>query len=288
MSSTHLTTLFLLISVIGVLAHSMIDYNLQFVGIALPFWMCLAFLASITMEETVNTSSFFHWRCSRTFTQLKLVLALLLMLTAITEGYLLCTSSIARHYEAQGNTDAALSWYKKAQHEWFSRDMYLSEAQLFMQKDDLPAAQDALDLYMTENAQDARAWKIQSIVAEKQKDTLLAQQSVDTAYAYGKYTDLQNFALLLTSGKDAKRLTELRARKQEFDQLFSDYADALLHNTHFIDLSLAPEEILEVSRNLSALYPTDSVRYHKIARDAFNHATDERLLQKARPRGILW
>lgn len=283
-------TIMLLLAVIGVIAHNMIDYNLQFVGVAMPFWIALGFLVvpAVTAIQESMSSSFMRWKFSQYLIRFKIIFAFTLLAVLLVEGYPLILSSIGRHAEVAGRADEALLWYKKAQFEWFSRDMYLSEAQIYLDKKDTGKAMEAVNRYLASNKQDPRVWKLRAMIALRMGDLPLAEQSIDQAYAYGKYTDLQILELLLETAKDPQRKLALLPRKEEFDTLFSDYATAIEHDTHFIDLSQAPEMLLQIGRDLANLYPSDDIRYAQIARNAFHHAEQERTVNTARKPGILW
>ncbi len=284
-----ITSILLMISVIGVLAHCMIDYNLQFVAIALPFWMCLGMLVvpAGPKHESAATS-FLRWKMFRYMFVVKTLLALSLLIITGFEGTELILSSLGRHAEAAGQTDIALQWYRKAQNEWFSRDMHLSEAMLLLQKDDPSAALKEIELYKKENAFDPRGWKIQGIAQLRAKNLQDAEESFAEAYRLGKYTDLGILDLLLQTDRDPQAKAALLGRKIEFDTLFSAYADAIEHNTHFIALSQNVEELMAVSRELSDLFPNDAQHYKQIARRAYGHAQEERQKLTARTPGILW
>jgi hypothetical protein len=49
--SLSIQTVSVLIAVLGVLAHNLIDFNLQFVGIALPFWLLLSMLVPSQQQD---------------------------------------------------------------------------------------------------------------------------------------------------------------------------------------------------------------------------------------------
>lgn len=283
-----MNAVFLLVAVLGVAAHSMIDYNFQFVGIALPFWLCVGFLMVPRPRKESIATSFMHWKFSRYLIRLKIFLAVLLLGTAFTEGIGLMQSSLGRHAEAAGEPTQALQWYARAKHEWFSRDMHLSEAQLYLQKDDPVSALQAIDLYIDQNALDARAWKLRAMALLRNQDLPAATASIEKAYALGKYTDLGMLDVLLQTARDPAQKEKLLTRKLEFDTLFSAYADAIEQNTHFIALSQNVEELLSVARSLSQLFPTDERRYKQIARRAADHAREEREIFSAQATGMLW
>jgi hypothetical protein len=123
---------FLLIAVLGVLAHNLIDYNLQFVGIALPFWMMLGILSGsahcrlpamplpVTDGHIADPNTL-----NKKIVQLfELCIAVILLFIAFYEGLFLLTSSMGRHAEVRDDTVIALRWYDRSTGEFFSRDMH--------------------------------------------------------------------------------------------------------------------------------------------------------------------
>lgn len=284
-----LSSVFMMLSVIGVSAHCMIDYNLQFVGIALPFWICLGLLiVPVLPKHESAATSFVHWKMNRSLFLFKLALSCVLLAVTLFEGINLLYSSFGRHAEARGETDVALQWYHKARYELFSRDMHLSQSMLLLQKEDPAGALKEANLYIEQNAYDARGWKIRGIALLHDQKFLEAQKSFEQAYTLGKYTDLGILDLLLQTARDPQTKALLISRKIEFDTLFSDYALAIEQNTHFIALSQNVEELMSVSRELSDLFPTDAQNYKQIARRANSHAMEERQKLTARTPGILW
>jgi hypothetical protein len=284
-----LTSILLIVSVVGVIAHNMIDYNFQFVAVALPFWLCLGFLVvPCPAKNDSAATSFLRWKLSQYFFYGKIVIACALLTVTTIEGGELLISSLGRHAEGTGQIDAALQWYHDARYQWFSRDLHLSEAQLFLEKNDAPAALRALDIYQSQNAFDARGWKLRGMALLREQKNADAEEALNKAYALGKFTDLGILTLLLQTGRDEHIRADLVTRKMEFDTLFSDYADAIEKNTHFIALSQNVEELLSVSRELSILFPTDEKRYKQIAQHANAHAQEERSKLTARAPGILW
>lgn len=285
---TSITTM-LLVGVFGLLAHNMIDYNLQFVAIGLPFWILLGLVASTGLQTQAITGHSFHsWNRLRILLKIEVFLAALMLLVTLFEGSQLFLSSLGRHAENRGDAAAALRWYRSAASETFSRDMHLSEAQLFANVGDLPAALDAVHAYIKKNAEDARGWTLLGSLELRGNRPQNALTALSHAYDLGKYTDLGILELLLKTASMTPSASALVARKLEFDELFSAYGDAIEQNTHFIDLSTNPEHLMAVSRQLSRLFPLDADRYQRIARKAYAHAEEVRKEQNAKRMGMLW
>ncbi len=276
-------------AVLGVLAHNMIDYNLQFIAIKLPMWIVIAILyAPAAAGRTDKTSSFRQWKASRFAIKIEFLLALALLVVTAVEGYYLVTSSYARHAEADGNAAEALMWYERSEGEQFGRDMLLSKSVLLMDAGRTQEAGDALDGYAAINPHDARVWKLKGILALKTGDDAMAFESIAKAYELGRMTDLGITTLYLQAARSAGKPDAIRLRKTEIDTLFSSYANAIGQNTHFIALSRNVEELQTVARLLGEIFPLEAKRYLTIARQAADHAETERTRLTSRKPGILW
>lgn len=287
--SNDARTIALLLSVLGVLAHNMIDYNLQFVGIALPWWIALALLSvHLAGKRPVSRASFAQWRITRSFFRIEHVMLAALFAVVAWEGTFLVLSSLGRHAEAVGDTRIALQWYERAAPEWFSRDLLLARATLLEREGLLDASDAVLAESLTENAVDSRAWRLRAELALRRKQPDLALRYAAHAYELGRYTDIGILGTLIDAGLAADEGGELKARKQEFDALFSGYATAVTANTHFIALGGSPEALQGIAERLGRLFPNDARRYVAIAKDALAHAQAERASFAARPIGLLW
>ncbi len=282
-------TISLLLGVLGVLAHNLIDYNLQFVGIVLPLWIALALLSTHLAEKRpVSRASFSHWRIARSLSRIESVVTVLLVVLIAWEGAFLVVSSVGRRAEAEGDTRTALTWYEWARPEWFSRDLLLARARLLEQQGLLEESDAVLGQSLKENAVDARAWRIRAELALRRGQNDLALRYASHAYDLGKYTDIGILRILIDAALKTGEQGELKARKQEFDGLFTAYARAISRNTHHIALGGSVEELQRIAGQLAGLYPNDAKRYRDIANDALAHAELERATFAARPAGLLW
>ncbi len=282
-------TIALLIAVLGVLAHNLIDYNLQFVGIALPLWIAFALLAvHLAEKRPVSRASFSHWRVARNLGRIESVVLLALFAVVAWEGSFLVVSSLGRRAEARGDTRAALVWYERSRWEWFSRDLLLAHGQLLQQGGLLDEAERVLMKAIGENPVDARAWRMRAELAMRRGELDLALRYAEHAYELGRYTDIGILRVLLAAAVAADQEETLHSRKNEFDALFTDYAQAIQRNTHHIALGGSVEELRRVAGDLSKLFPEHAGRYQELARTAVAHAELERATFAARPAGLLW
>jgi len=282
-------TMMCITSITGVLLHNVIDYNLQFTGIGIACILCLGLLvrpaAPVMSDATV---SFRRWKIRKYLAHADVILACGVLALCLWEGTFLVTSSLGRHAMAAGDYETALQWFGRSHYALFTRDLYLSEAQLFMQKQHLDDAEKSLERYEEQNAFDPRLWKLRGEVYLRREENDRAVTALSRAYDLGKYTDLGILRLLLESMRRNGKLEEYVPRKHEFDSVFSAYADAIEENTHFIALSQNVEELQAVSRILSQMYPIDEAQYKAIARSALNNARMERDRFAARTPGMLW
>lgn len=274
--------MFMFIGVTGVLAHNMIDFNLQFVGIALPFWLFLAVLLTYINTGNMRSVSFALSRNT------EMVLAACVLLIALYEGGYLLVSSLGRHAEAAGNTRQALVWYNRAEGEIFSRDLQLSRAKLYYQESDLPQAREAIESYMLRNPEDFRAWKQLGDIALLQGEKAEALTAFQHAFERGKYNDIG-----ITRGMiEAYLASDQRDRVEQMlpiiDGLMTEYAAAIQANAHFIALSPNVEEFVFLANTLSRLFPDNAPMYQVMAAKADHQAQIERAKIESRPPGFLW
>lgn len=262
----------------GLLLHSQIDYNLQFVGIALPLWLLLGLLVT-PARRTVPAS------VSRITEG---ALAVVLIIVLLAEGGFLVTSSLGRRAEARGDTDGALIWYSRSAGETFTRDMHLSRAALMLSKDDAGGALQALDTYQAQNAEDARVWQLRGDTHVVDGDLTAALAAYERGFVLGKY----NYIGILTAIADIHRKQgsagELARRHDEFLQVYTAFGQAILQNAHFIALSQNVEEFQVAGRVLADVYPSDATTINALSAKAAAHSGTVREQFKERPRGILW
>lgn len=282
------TTVLLLISVLGVFLHNLIDYNLQFVAISLPLWLTLGFLVVAVPSEQSIATSFAQWKRAQYLFWLQIAVSVVLLCVFLFESSSLVMTALARASEWRGKGVQALSWYKYTDHVLLSRDILLKEADLLLALNKIPEAGVRLAKYKEKNAEDYRFWKVQAILQLRQGDVVASKYSLTRAFEIAKYMDLDILHLLLSTAKTDQDRQELLAGKMIYDTVFSDFSDAILHNTHYVALSQNPEYLMSVARDLGQLFPTDARRYTLIARKAYTEATQAREKAASRLHGMLW
>lgn len=270
----------LLLSILGVLAHSMIDYNLQFVGVALPFWVLLGFLAMSGPVTSFSNTKFVRFS--------EVSIAMLIGIVAVTEARYLVLSSFGRHAEAAGNTEAALAWYEQSRGEQFSRDLHLSRANLLLRDGKFDPAQRALDEYSAQNDHDARAWILRGRASGAAGNTTASLAAFDRALSLGRYNHLEALLGVLQNLSSTDQRDVLSSRRTEFEDLARAYHRAILENAHFIALSSSVEVFTDVTDLLATLYPDSAATYRQLGTEARDHATEERRRFGERPPGFLW
>lgn len=272
----------LLLAATGVLAHNLLDYNLQFVGIALPFWLLLAFLEALQSGTRAGRITL------RLRKGIEVALLSVLLIVAIIEGRFLVLSSLGRRAQAAGNTERALAWYESARGEVFSRDLNLSRASLLMGRQEWKAAAKALTEYLRQNGEDARAWKMQGDLLRIQDDLPAALLAYDQADLRGRYNDLGILEGRLLVLKDLGDEEALERQRSEVFTILQRFAEAMEANTHFIALSDNVEIFLRTARSAAILYPDREAALHIIAAGVDRHAREERATYTARKPGRLW
>jgi len=270
------------IGLMGVIAHNMIDFNLQFVGIILPFWLLLGILMTFLDIESLRNipQSLARW--------IELLIAVALLIVVFYEGAYLGISSYGRSAEANGDPFTAIEWYNKAEGEYFTRDLHLSRVKIFVQESKYTEAQEALDEYFSVNKEDFRAWKRQGdvalLVGEKQR----ALKSYKRAFERGRYNDLSVLHGLMEAYLALDMKEEIESQLPMIDGLLTAFADAIGRNAHHIALSPNVEELIAICNMLARLYPEDAPRYQVMAAKADHHAQIERNRILSRPPGFLW
>ena len=280
----------LTLSITGVLFHLLLDFNLQFIGVALPLWLLLALLYRETpilspLPAGASSSPPLSPTLLR-FAEISLATALILL--ALFEGRFLLLSSLGRHAEARGDAPTALTWYERAHGEIFSRDLHLSRAHLSLLQKKPQDSLRALDDYLRVNRHDARAWKLLGDAHQKTGDFSAARTSYEEALRLGKWNHLGALRGLLDVLRSQGEKEVVTAGRGEFDVLLSAYLDAIERNTHFIALTPNVEEFLVITTTLAGLFPEDAPRYQTMGARVDRHAREERARLAARPVGRLW
>ena len=269
--------LLMVVGIVGVIAHNLIDYNLQFVGIALPMWVLMGLLTASPQEEK---------RMRKAPSRLLLVTALLLFIFMLYEGAMLALSSKARKYEAAGMPREALEWYAYTEDSLYPRDGWLSRGILLLGQQQFGQAESAADEYIRSNTQDSRGWRLLGDIYLAWKKRPDALRAYEKAFDDGKYNDAgiaKGLAYLLTDER-----AKLLERRFELDSLLNDYAFAILQNTHFIALSKNVEETISLAELLANQFPAERQQYQSLIEQIQTHAEEERATYSARPRGLLW
>lgn len=272
----------LFIALFGVILHNMIDFNLQFVGIALPFWLFFGMLMSYMDISSLQRIPM------RTARIVEIVIAVGLLLLALYEGSYLVVSSMGRLAEAQGYEDKALIWYARSSGEIFKRDLLLSTAKIQTQQSNFTEASQTIDRYMESNNQDFRAMKRLGDIALFRGEKEKALDAYMSAYQRGRWNDLSVLHGIIEINLSMGRIEEIEKMKPEIDTIIARYSEAILSNAHFIALSPNVEEFIAVSNVMARLFPDEAPRYQVLAAKVDHHALTERQRIESRPPGFLW
>lgn len=268
------------LSVVGVLLHNMIDYNLQFIGIALPLWVLLGLLARSRHRAPATIPKIRR--------PTEILLATFLMVLAVVQVPDMLLSSLGRRAERAGNFAAAERWYAQARHQSFSRDLHLSRAHVAMTLGHAPLALDALQTVLRLNPHDARAWKRMAELMRISGKEEEALAYAETAFALGKWNDVGIVLLYLQALHDRGDEEGIQARKDVFDAMLQHFTVAIRTNAHFIALSHNVEDFLTLSGLMAEIFLDSAPRYHVLSAEVDRHAREERTKVRSRPPGYLW
>ncbi|MFA6259398.1 MAG: O-antigen ligase family protein [Candidatus Peribacteraceae bacterium] len=269
------------IAIIGVLLHNMIDYNLQFVGIGLPFWLLLGMLAAPMVRRRPAPLPWLRRGAEG-------LLMTALLIVAVLEGRHLLLSSLGRRAEAAGEYVRALYWYEQSAAQRFSRDLHLSRAQLWLQQGDTEAALAATKVYKEQNTEDARAYRVHGDICTVQQDGECVLQQYREAYRRNRYNDAGTVYALIAALQRYGMHEELEERREEFNALLDQYVQAIDGNVHFIALSRNAEDTVALTNLLRDIYPEDEPRYAVLGAGVERQMQREREKLSARPPGYLW
>jgi len=273
---------FILLGVAGLLAHSLIDYNLQFVGIAVPLWI---FLALLSLEVPWNKMKSLNKKVIRLF---EIALVTILLCVAVIEAQWLIVSSVGRHLEAKGDQERALVWYDHAKDEWFSRDMHLSRAKILYGLERYSEAKEAVEDYWKVNTQDPRAWKRMGEIILASGNSFEALEYFEYAYSLNRLNDIGITRGLVRSLLASGKRAAVDERRDEFSELIERFVTAIQVNAHYIALSPNVEEVIELSNLFAKFYWNDAPLYTVLAARADHASKIERERIWARPPGYLW
>ncbi|MDO8469211.1 MAG: O-antigen ligase family protein [Candidatus Peribacter sp.] len=268
----------LLTALLGVLAHNLVDFNLHYIAVSLPSVLILGMLVPThfgrTNKKFVHISEF--------------VLTVILLAALLHEGFFAITSTLARRADARGKTAQALTWYRWSAGEWYSRDLPLALARLQIRAGAPDAALREMRRYTeVTNPVDARGWMVQAEIATTLKETQLATQSYQRAFALGRYTDLRILHGLLPL-LALQSTTELPDRKEEFSLVMKRFYDAILKNSHYVALTPNVEAFVGMAESMAQLYPAEAPRYQVMAAGVARQAKTERLRQAQLESQVLW
>ena len=275
--------LLLITALTGLLSHNLIDYNLQFVGISLPFWILLGFLFSRSQENkniALSFAIFQRW--------IEVILVALMFLFAIYEGGYLVVSSFGRHAQAKGQYRTAMQWYERAGGEWFSRDLHLSKAQILFNDRNLTASYRSIDDYLDLNKEDARAWRRLGEVYEETRQYEESINAYNKAYNFGKWNDIGILLGKLRVQLKLNRQEEINKSREEIDDIIIKYTNAMMLNTHFILQSPNVDSFISLCELMAELYPDEAHVYYVYAARVDDHARNEREKIASRSPGFLW
>lgn len=267
----------LVVAIAGIVVHNLIDYNLQFMGIALPFWVGVGIIVAHGSAPE---------RSRRMRRGVEVLLALALLGVAFYEGMFLFYSSRARKEEAAGRPLVALTWYRLTDDALFQRDQWLSRSLIELSQGRLSEALKDCEAALALNAQDARAWRLLGEITLRQGDRRQSLSAYTRAYAFGRYNDIgivRGFVEATAHGGKT-----LDTNRRDVDALLNDFGMAILKNLHFVALSRNVEELSSLAEFMVQLYPEDREAYRSLARRITDHALSVRRTYASRARGALW
>ena len=246
---------------VGVASHSLVDFNLQFLGILVPGSFFIgALLQNPSSMSTESQAS--HHLMSAT--------AILLFILVLIETPSQVLASYGRHARDAEQFSAAETAFSRAKKiSFFPRDLFLESAHLRLKRHDASGElQDLVD-YTVQNPHDYRSWRVRADLLLSQNNVAAAREAYRTADQLGaRYNDPSVFLGILRTLPDQKAFADHRF---EFDSLLNDYSFAILSNTHFFALGDGADTVLSIIDQMMTLVPHSDAPLYQALR--------ERLLQ---------
>ena len=272
---------FTLTSAAGVLAHNLIDFNLQFVGIVFPLWVVLALVASERRPPA---------RGARFILVLLFSFAVSSLALTVTarEAPLLFHSSIGRRAEVSKDYTAALAAYELAEGQWLPRDLQLSKVSVFIALHRLSEAKRELDAYRLLNPVDPRAFTVAGFLHLSAKKPQEALGEFSQAFIRNGYNDASILRGLLLTLDALGRPVLDREWEDAIVRRLEEFTDAVAFNTHFIALSRNVEELEQAMNIAAAVYPHRKTELRALLARLQREAAEERSRLSAKQGGLLW
>lgn len=265
------------VSVAGLIAHNLIDYNLQFVGITLILWLALGVLLTPLANKTqksVHTSWF--------------IIVSIILLCAFYEAYFIGISSLGRQQFAAGNYVLAAEYFEASKPQWFSRDLHVGLMDIYVRTNQPEKALQTFEEYRTINDQDARAWKLAADAYRLQRDFISAKQYYEHSLMLSLYNDIGTTRWYIQTLLDAGKKKEVVQLRLEFDTLINDFQLAIMNGVHYISLSKNVEELTELLNTMSTVFPESSEKYRGLRAKIIEKSQKDRDFVASRTPGLLW
>lgn len=257
----------LLISLIGIILHNLIDYNLNFVVNSMIFALILGLIASLSTYRRSEGKS------SKIYKALFLLVTLVLFSVTAYETVNLNHLRKARQQVDQGNQIAAIPYYQAAKSTLFKRDLAInyslaSKEQLLQGLEpDINGFKALEDHIRVFNSIDANAWNLSAKYRlenpEKYKfGTAIAYVHALKAYKLNSLNELEYHDTLLQIALFSGNQDKI---KPEFlTQIVEEYLDLLKRNAHHTILTGNAFSAISIMDSLSYIDPENKEKYQSL------------------------
>lgn len=265
-----------IVSVAGLVAHNLIDYNLQFVGILLLLWLMIGVCVQPKQAKEA------------TMPILLAILATVFLLIALYESYYIGVSTFGRRSFATGEDAIAAQYFEDSREALFSRDLHVGLMDIYVRTNQPNKALDVFEEYRTINDQDARGWKLAADAYRLKADYITAAEYYEHSLLLSSYNDIGSTRWYIQTLKDAGRVEEIYNNRKEFDARINDFQLAIMNGVHHISLSKNVEELASLLDVMANIFPASKAQYSTLKAAITVKAQKDRDFVASRAPGLLW
>lgn len=276
-SQLKLPAIVCIVSLAGLIAHNLIDYNLQFVGITLLLWLVIGF--SMNVKNNVQTT---------TVPTFLILLATITVSVALYESYFIGLSTFGRRAFATGNDPVAAEYFEQTRQALFSRDLHVGLMDIYVRTNQPDKALDVFKEYRGMNDQDARGWKLAADAYRLKRDFTMSAMYYQEALRLSTFNDIGITRWYVQTLINSGMKEVVVQNRNEYDTRINEFQLAIMNGVHHISLSKNVEELAALLDLFATIFPASEVQYSTLKKTILQKAQKDRDFVASRAPGLLW